>query len=320
MRTHEIEGWALNTIERVKASHRVEDQRIELKADWPDPQDAARRIAGHGNAARGESFLWVIGVDEDRGVTGATAIDLSRWYPQVESYFDGYAPVMQSVNFSVDGLHVIAMLFETEGRTPFVVKNPAGGYPEFTVPWRGETRLRAAKRDELLRILSPLPQVPSLDVVGAGLDCGVHTETRREIWCIALKVFITPKDNHQIIIPFYRCKGELMFPNQNFNHPFSEIRIKPYSRNAETITATETEAVIKSAGMFVLSAEIAIPNRHAKPGGNAHVTFDLYLANIDQYVPIRETLPICMSNYNRWERGDKVEPVDQFYFGVGQDL
>jgi hypothetical protein len=309
MKPHEIESVARDIIDRVKAGHKVEDYRYELKADWPDDYEAAKRIAGHGNAARGEPFLWLIGVNEKGGVVKARDVDTAKWYSQVEKHFDGYAPAMTPKNFSVDGLSVVALLFEPEGRAPFVVKNEKGGYPEFSVPWRGETRFRAAKRDELLRILSPLQRVPNLEVVGAALVCGVHSETRRQIWCIALKVFVMLRDAQQIIIPFHRCKGELTFPNQNFKHLFTEIKIKPYSRNAETITATDTEAIIKAPGMFLLSAEIALPDRGHKPGGDAYVTFDLYLANVDQWTLIRETLPICLSNYRRWERGDKVEPV-----------
>jgi hypothetical protein len=314
MKPHEIESAARDIIDRVKAGHKVEDYRYELKSDWPDEYEAAKRIAGHGNAARGEPFLWLIGVDEKGGVVQARNVDTAKWYPQVEKHFDGYAPAMTPKNFAVDSLSVVALLFEPEGRAPFIVKNPTGGYPEFSVPWRGETRFRAARRDELLRILSPLQRVPGLEVVGAALECGVHTETRRQIWCVLLKVFVTPKDAHRIIIPFYRCRGELMFPNQNFKHPFAEIKIQPYSRNAESIAATDTEVVIKSPGMFNISAEIAVPEIGHKPGGDAHVTFDLYLANMDQSVPIQETLPICISNYHRWERGEKVEPVGQFFF------
>lgn len=121
MRTHEIENWALNIIDRVKAGHPNEDHRVELKAAWPDPYKAARRIAGHGNAARGESFLWLIGVDKKLGVKGVSMTDLARWYAQVESQFDGLAPDMTPLNIHVDGNTIVALLFESD-RAPFVIK------------------------------------------------------------------------------------------------------------------------------------------------------------------------------------------------------
>ena len=43
-----------------------EDDRVELKGEWPtDIPKAARRIAGHANASGGQSVLWVIGLDEE---------------------------------------------------------------------------------------------------------------------------------------------------------------------------------------------------------------------------------------------------------------
>src|SRR5205085_116458 len=316
MKAHEIESVARDIIDRVKAGQRVEDYLYELKADWPaDYASAAARIGGLGNAARGEPFLWLIGVDETRGVTGASAVDMARWYPQVERHFDGHAPGVKSKNFSVDGLAVVALFFESDGRAPFVVKNPKGGYPEFSVPWREGTRLRAARRDELLRILSPLQRVPDLEIVGAVLEIDRPDGTRSQIWKAALKVFVTPKDAHHIIIPFHRCKGEVMFPNQNFQHSFAQIKVQPYSRNAETITATDTEAVIKAPGTFALTGEFTISDIGGKPGGDAHVTSDLYLASMDQWSVILESVPICMLNYDRWERGEKVELEDAFFFG-----
>jgi hypothetical protein len=54
MRRAELEAWVLEVLERVEQGKPVEDSRVELKREWPDPERAARRIAGHANAARGE--------------------------------------------------------------------------------------------------------------------------------------------------------------------------------------------------------------------------------------------------------------------------
>jgi hypothetical protein len=66
-RTHEIESWALNVIDRVLAKQSIEDDRVEAKAIWPDDtKKTARQLAGQANAARGEPILWLIGVEEKR--------------------------------------------------------------------------------------------------------------------------------------------------------------------------------------------------------------------------------------------------------------
>jgi hypothetical protein len=51
----EIGRWALRAIDQVEAGQPNEDFRVELKSQWPaDFQKAARRVAGHANAARSE--------------------------------------------------------------------------------------------------------------------------------------------------------------------------------------------------------------------------------------------------------------------------
>jgi hypothetical protein len=56
MRPPEIEAWALDVIRRVSSGQPHEDFRVELKADWITTEKAARRLAGHANAARGIQF------------------------------------------------------------------------------------------------------------------------------------------------------------------------------------------------------------------------------------------------------------------------
>jgi hypothetical protein len=64
MNPTQIETWALRVIERVEARQPNEDSRVELKREWPaQPNRAARQIAGHVNAARGEPVLWLIGLN-----------------------------------------------------------------------------------------------------------------------------------------------------------------------------------------------------------------------------------------------------------------
>ena len=68
MKQHQIEVWVLDIVEKVEDGQPVEDSRVEFKSDWIPPEKAARRIAGHANAARGENTLWVIGLDEKRHI------------------------------------------------------------------------------------------------------------------------------------------------------------------------------------------------------------------------------------------------------------
>jgi hypothetical protein len=75
VRKIELESRVLDIVSRVKARQLIEDMSVELKATWTKPEQAARRLAGQANAARGELVLWTVGLDEKSGVCGAALTD-----------------------------------------------------------------------------------------------------------------------------------------------------------------------------------------------------------------------------------------------------
>jgi len=164
MKPQEIELWARDIVDSVLDGQPVEDSRIELKAKWIEAEKAAPRLGGHANASRGENILWLIGVDErNSSLTNVDTTEKGDWYKSVEKCFDGFAPrLLVDVNFKVNGNAIVALYFDTATEAPFVVKNPIGGFPEYIVPWREGTALRAARRENLLRILVPIQKVSSL--------------------------------------------------------------------------------------------------------------------------------------------------------------
>lgn len=61
MRASDIERWALREIDRAARNEPVEDSIVELKAAWPtDHWKAARRIAGHANAAHSQPICGLL--------------------------------------------------------------------------------------------------------------------------------------------------------------------------------------------------------------------------------------------------------------------
>ena len=153
MNAAEVKRWALEVIDRVKSQKPVEDTRVECKASWVEPYSIARQFAGHANAAKGESILWLMGIDEKQGiVTGVDRNDLANWYPQLVKNFDGVAPsLLADLNLDVDSKTVVALMFDTSN-APFVIKVP--NTDRLEIPWRQGTRTRSANRSEVLRIFS----------------------------------------------------------------------------------------------------------------------------------------------------------------------
>ena len=173
MKSSQLETWVLEICDRVKRNEPIEDQRVELKAEWTTDFDkTARQLAGHLNAARSENVLWIIGLDEKLGPIGASLENLADWLPQVSKRFEGLAPeILCDLNVPIDGKTIVALLFCGD-RVPFVVTNPVGGgHISREVPWREGTAVRSARRSDLLRLLVPIQGMPNVEVLSATLLC-----------------------------------------------------------------------------------------------------------------------------------------------------
>jgi hypothetical protein len=301
MRPHEIESWALNIIDRVESKHPIEDFRVELKAEWIEADRAARRIAGHANAARGAPILWLIGVDEERGVVGAEHEELANWYSQVRTLFNGLAPVLTDLNIPTpNGKTVVALLFGTD-RAPFVVKNVAFGTREagpvrFEVPWRENTSIRTASRADLLRLLTPLQSLPAFEVLDGLLTATF--EKRRSVselhWGLELKLYVEPMSDDRVVIPFHKCFGSLEIPRFVPRQSFDSINLGP--RNApirksehhrsKTIEVTRTEIIIDGPGMVSLNADLYTSRMSQFSHKDAFVDISLFSVKAERPVPI----------------------------------
>jgi hypothetical protein len=275
MRKNELEVWVLNIIDRVELAQPHEDARVELKREWPEPKKAARRIAGHANAAGGDLILWIIGLDEKTGVVGADGMNVADWYSQVKAEFNQLPPELSlDLNVPVKGGAVVALLFETD-RAPYVVKNPAYGVEAgvsagLEVPWREGTAVRSATRSELLRLLSPLQRLPGFEALEGSLKMRLSEELgpQRPSWHLILKLYITPK-TVPVTIPYHRCRGVIRIDKSGVEALLSKVSIYrhgklfgPHSRRSpelknigsSTIQESYSELIINGPGMLQLEA------------------------------------------------------------------
>jgi hypothetical protein len=289
MRRLEIEAWTLSVADNVRAGRPVEDSRVELKAEWPDVYRAARRIAAHANAARGDTILWVVGIDEKKGVVGASATDLAKWYDQVQAQFDGLAPDLIDVIVPVGDVVVVALLFETTG-APFVVKNPlfgsAKGEIEREVPWRDGTRVRSARREDLIRLLVPLQRRPTIEVIGGSATVSAESGAAGT-WSanthVSLQLYLAPITTERIVIPFHKCRATLALDQETTGIPSTAFRLSVPHENplrmgsllerrelkklSVTMDATDSELVVDGPGTVNLlaSGRVAVTEPKAWP-------------------------------------------------------
>lgn len=312
MNKRQIEAWALQIIDGIKDGALTEDSLVELKRTFPEAPKAARRIAGHANAARGESILWLIGVDERQGIVGINNdIDLASWWPQVESCFDGIAPYLTDLIVPSEDKRVIALLFETD-RAPFVVKNSYGGAIQFEVPWRSGTKIRSAKREEIIRIIAPLERIPDLEITHGYFY--LVEESDFDEYFLSIDIYMIPKTDERVIVPFHKCsisvreKGKhewlgiddfSMLPEGRYEYnstPDKEYKShaifrKSFHSTSPTINSTKSELIIDGAGLVHLKANIITP-RDGEPFAKSdinslesiEVKFILGLSNYDKNI------------------------------------
>jgi len=211
-----IEAWALQIISRVEGRFLVEDSRVELKRVWPDQEKAARQIAGHANSSFGSDVLWIVGVDESTGVVGVAPEELANWWPAVCSYFDGVAPSLTDLHLTIKGKTVVCLYFETN-RPPYVVKNPVYGKPgggpvNWEVPWREGANTRTAAHNDLVRLLIPTLSQPEIELLeGYGTfqeskSIRFGDESQYDNLSFSFKVYLYPRNEVSLVIPFHRCK------------------------------------------------------------------------------------------------------------------
>jgi hypothetical protein len=291
VRPTDIEMWAIQVVDRVKSGAAVEDSRVELKRDWPDPDRAARRIAGHANAVRGEPILWLIGVDEKHGVLGADPNNLANWFPAVSSCFDGAAPSLQEVAFVYDGKEVMALLFDTS-RIPFVVKNPKGGEISREVPWREGTAIRTASREELLRLFTPLRRKPKIEI----RNVHISSYSGGGGTTVSVSLYVVPIDDSILTFPFHKCSIIVVCPDG------SEIdRLGFYAAsknpNRSMIQAAPSQAIVSHPDMLEISAghsQAKAPDcPELRIKGSLHEIVGDSLLTFECIVPLKEKNPHC---------------------------
>jgi len=267
MRSAQLEQWVLQTIQQMN----TEDSRIEFKAQWIGADKAARRIAGHCNAARGEPVLWIFGVDEKKKiVTGVDDQEHSTWWDQVKARFDGPAPAVQHLAVAVGDKQVVALLFDSE-QAPFLIRTRDSNTVTREVPWREATAIRTATREELLKILVPRQAMPTLDVFEADAELDKNATTIHAY----IHVYAALPFGQAIVLPDHQSSGTIEIPNIDLTRDAEESEIlagrwsRPVSTGGgsvfsgpepvRTVHQGEQQVILEGPGFFRFHLRFSLP-------------------------------------------------------------
>jgi len=260
--------------------------RTELKAEWPtDFAKAARQIAGHANAAGDEPVLWLIGVDEVRGVVDFALSEFSDWYNQLARQFDALPPRITPLVVPYNDKRPVALLIETD-RAPFVVKNaahntPGGGSVQWETPWRAGNSVRSARRADLLRLLSPLQTRPDVEIRGASASASVNRGSD--------SYHFQPGIAWDMEIPAHRCSGVVSLPGVIDELVLPKIDLwaigisKPST--SSVVRHTEHQIILHEPTLVRFTAQAASPDYRAWHS-QAELALRISLGALDLEVPL----------------------------------
>jgi hypothetical protein len=306
MKNSELEAKILDIIDRVKRNQPIEDSTVELKSEWPEPKKAARQLAGHANAARGEPITWVIGVDEKAcKVVGASQSDSATWLQQVASEFDaGFVPeLVIDIAIPCDSTTVVGLHFETD-RAPFLVKNPKFGQPDggpvqYEVPWRVGTGLKTARRGDLLRLLTPIARLPEVEVLAANLNCGPSKDGNLA-WDFKADLFLLPKTSTRLTIPHHRTHFYYQDSYSGERVNFESRGLNPYESGL--IRSVPGALLIEGPGTVSAPGHFKTAFRSSGYPGAPLVELELGIAEAEN-----RRLVVNVVLGNRVQRGSRIE-------------
>lgn len=222
MQSTELEMRVLASIQAITDHGLGEDDLVEFKRDWPpaDKDKFVRQLAGSLNRAGGEPVVLVIGIDEKTGTHFPwTGVDLSNWWPGVKKHFDHAVPEMvRDLTVQIPGGKTVHALAIASDQAPYVLRTSNGSSTR-EIPIRESTGTRSATREELLRMLVPTLNVPTIDVLGVGVtfiedygdpnpDAGDDGGVFFSGWA---SIFVEHTFNRSsVMFPRHRISGELL--------------------------------------------------------------------------------------------------------------
>ncbi len=242
------------------------DPQAALFRAWPGPpRRVARQLAAQANAARGRDVLWLVGVEPDGNVRGADPGRFDDWLAGLLPLFDGLAPRITAFHVPTGPRQgkllpkqVVALHVETD-RAPFVIRG-AERAASMEVPWLDAGGgIRSAGRLELVKLLSPLQDLPQLEILEAELTFyknphPTYSSKATFRWTFDGSVYVMPRADDRVVIPLHRVRGGLATVKGDFSTQASEVNLTA-DKNSPAVRLTDTAVLIEGLGrVFVYCA------------------------------------------------------------------
>ncbi len=295
---------AVNLLEALAAGRKLPDADATAAVfrTWPAPgAPAARLLAAHANAARGRDVLWLVGVDAAGGGPGADVGRFDGWLAAMLPFFDGLAPHVTRLKVPLapaagksPARTALALHVET-GRAPFVVRAAGARSARLEVPWFDVATgaIRPAGRLELVKLLTPLQDIPQLEILEGDLTFykNQHSPYSRATfrWTLDGALYLVPRGQDRVILPLHRCRAALLGAETSFAAPAAEINFTA-DKNSPGVRLTESAILLEGLGRIFIycSGSTSAPELPLAHG--LRLTVDLQPAGADRTATVATTM------------------------------
>lgn len=302
-RPRQLEYRTLTLLESLGAGRTLADAdpQAALFRTWPGPpRRAARQLAAQANAARGRDVLWLVGVETTGTVRGADPGKFDDWLAGLLPFFDGLAPRLTAFPIpagprqgKLPPKSVVALQVETD-RAPFVVRG-GGLSGSMEVPWLDAGgRICSAGRLELIKLLSPLQDLPSLEILEAELTFyrnphPTYASKATFRWTLDGSVYVMPQADTRVVFPLHRVRGGLTDATGNFSGPATEVNLTA-DKNSPAIRLTESAALVEGLGRVFVYCSGSTTRPEIPTGEEMTLTVDMVPAGSDRAATASKTM------------------------------
>ena len=134
----------------------------------------------------------------------------------------------------------------------------AGGQPSFDVPWfdTSDGAVRSAGRQELVKLLAPLQDLPTFTVLEAELTFyhNPHAAPGGKLlyrWTLDGSLYAAPAGDARVVVPLHRCHFGIASAGDRFVSEGTDLSLTA-DKTSTGVRVTESAALIEGLGrMFV---------------------------------------------------------------------
>ncbi len=245
-------------------------------------------------------MLWLVGVESNGAVRGADPRKFDDWLAGLLPFFDGLAPRIISFNVptgprrgKLPPRQVVALHVETD-RAPFVIRG-ARRAASTEVPWPdADGGVRSAGRIELVKLLSPLHDLPQLEILEAELTFykNPHPSYASKAtfrWTFDGSVYVMPRADDRVVVPLHRIRGGLATGRGDFSGQATEVNLTA-DKNSPAIRLTDTAALVEGLGRVFIYCSGSTTRQEIPTQDDMAFTVDLIPAGSDRAATASTTM------------------------------